>query len=597
MKNISIPLLAFAFLSQFVLYSCDPDVLETQPLNEYSEADVWSDPALVELVINGVYNELDLVYREGAKAGLVDESNQTFAGLNFDFTLATPDNIPNRGGSYRSWDQYYVSIRTCNSFFEFADQIEWPEGTKDGKTLRERMTGEVTFLRAALYTYLINYFGGVPLVTEYYELDDEFQIPRNTYEECVNFIVDELDKAAELLPEVQSGDDDGRATKGAALAWKSRVLLFAASDLYHSTSTLFPGYAHPELIGYSGANRQALWQSAKDAAKEVMDLGVYELFRPDPNPDEVVQNIIDLHTLTRTSEDIFVKYVNPLADARGYGRFSTPNGYGGVSTITPLGDLVDSYEMADGSKFSWDNPEHKALPYENREPRFYANILYEGARFKDRPADAASIDPEGVIQAGVWHRWDEASQSVVEEWGLDTRNSPFAPHNGGYTGYYSRKMVDVSVNQQFEPQTVPWRYIRYSEILLNYAEACIELGEEEEARKYINMIRHRAGLPPISDSGDALRERYRNERRIELSFEDRRFYDVRRWAIAPEAYGEVHGVRIVYELLPDKTTSPTPTITPFVLDDRFWDDRAYFLPIMRSEMNKNSELVQNPGYN
>ena len=315
MKNTLTSLIVVTSLLPFLFYSCNPDILDTQPLNEYSEADVWSDPALVELVLNGVYNELDLVYREGAKAGLVDESNQTFAGLNFDFTLATPDNIPNRGGSYRSWDEYYVSIRTCNSFFEFADQVEWPDETKDGKSLRDRMTGEFIFLRAALYSYLINYYGGVPIVTEFYGLDDEFQIPRNTYEECVDFIVDELDKAAELLPLVQSGDDDGRATKGAALAWKSRVLLFAASDLYHNTNTIFPGYSNPELIGYSGGNRQALWQAAKDAAKDVMDLGVYELFRPDPNPDDVVQNIIDLHTLNRTSEDIFVKYVNPLADA------------------------------------------------------------------------------------------------------------------------------------------------------------------------------------------------------------------------------------------------------------------------------------------
>src|SRR5690606_32929317 len=116
------------------------------------------------------------------------------------------------------------------------------------------------------------------------------------------------------------------------------------------------------------------------------------------------------------------------------------------------------------------------------------------------------------------------------------------------------------VNQQFEPQTVPWRYFRYTEILLNYAEACIELGEDAEARKYINMIRKRAGMPPVTESGDELRTRYRNERRIELSLEDRRFYDVKRWVIGPEAYHPVHGVKVVYELQPDHTTATTPTI-------------------------------------
>ena len=140
---------------------------------------------------------------------------------------------------------------------------------------------------------LTNLFGGVPIITKTYELDDDFSAPRNTYAECIKFIADECDLAASLLPLNYTGDRIGRATKGAALALKARILLYAASDLHNTT--VFPGYSNPELIGYTDANRTARWQAAKDAAKAVMDLGIYSLFRPNPAPtDSVAQNFVDL---------------------------------------------------------------------------------------------------------------------------------------------------------------------------------------------------------------------------------------------------------------------------------------------------------------
>lgn len=594
MKNITY-LARLSLCLIFLISSCNKDILDTKPLNEYSEKDIWKDPALVELIINRLYNEFDFVFTEGMKSGLVDETEQTFAGLNFNYNQISPDNLPNRGNSFKSWALYYKSIRDCNMFFEKIDEIEWPSDVIDGKTLKERMTGEITFIRAFLYSYLVNFHGGVPIVTKVYGLNDEFNVTRNTYKECIQFISDECDKAAELLPLVQSGNNDGRATKGAALALKARMLLFAASDLYNTK--VFADYKNQELIGYTDGNREARWRAAQKAAKDVIDLNQYSLYKENPEANESIsQNIIELFTLKKTEEDIFVKYINILTDNRGFGRYSTPNGFGGTSTITLLGDLVDEYEMKDGTKFSWNNPTHATSPFENREPRFYANVLYEGAKFKQRPKDGAAIEPEGVIQAGVWQRWNSSTNSMVEQWGLDTRSGPFAPHNGGYTGYYSRKMVDISVNQQFDPQTVPWRYFRYAEVLLNYAEASIELGEYDEARKYINMIRTRAGVPPVTESGDLLRDRYRNERRIELSLEDHRFYDVKRWVIGPDAYHPIHGVKIVYKLLSDKTTDTKPTITPIIIGHREWVKRMYYHPIPRDEMNKNSLLLQNPDY-
>jgi hypothetical protein len=132
---------------------------------------------------------------------------------------------------------------------------------------------------------------------------------------------------------------------------------------------------------------------------------------------------------------------------------------------------------------------------------------------------------------------------------------------------------------------------------MNYAETCIGLGQEDEARTYINMIRKRAGMPYITVSGAALVAEYRNERRIEFYNEDKRFFDVRRWMIGPAAYTTTNKVTVVYKLNPDHTTASVPTITPQLLEKRSWNNNAYFFPLDRNEINKNSKLIQNPGYN
>lgn len=145
-------------------------------------------------------------------------------------------------------------------------------------------------------------------------------------------------------------------------------------------------------------------------------------------------------------------------------------------------------------------------------------------------------------------------------------------------------------------QNNPWRYIRYTEILMNYAEACLGLGQEEEAKIYINRIRKRAGLPDINTSGAELIESYHHERRIELAYENHRFFDVRRWMIGEEAYTPVQGINILNKLNDDKvTTTPTYSVIPSVID-RSWNPRFYFLPIKLDEMNKNDNLIQNPLY-
>lgn len=578
--------------------SCSQDFLETLPQTEFSETAVWGDPALVETFINQIYFRLDEPLTDGRmKANMVDEAHYrgNAPSLNFKNGVITPDDIP--AWSYsrmRQWLDLYKTIRFCNLFFSKVEEVPFKDELVDGKSPHDRMTGEVHFLRAYLYHFLTSTYGGVPIITEAYGLDDEFKAARNSYAECVDFMVSECDQAAALLPDVQTGNNFGRATRGAALALKARILLYAASDLYNTD--VFPSYSNPELIGYTDGNRAARWQAAKDAAKAVIDLNQYTLFRAEPAPsDSVAQNYVDLFMSKSNEEDIFIKFFTVPMGQR-LGLYTSPNGYHGWGVNAPIGNVVDDFEMIDGTKFDWANPEHAAEPYKNREPRFYATILYNEAPWRERPNDVKGIDPLNKIQTGRWQRWNSATNSMVEEFGVDTRKSPIEDWNGSYTGYYLRKYIDPNNDAQYVSQTVTWRFMRYAEVLLNYAEACIELGEDAEARTYINKVRKRAGLPGLTESGDALKARYRNERRIELAFEDHRFFDVRRWVIGPEALDVTTVADIVYTLNADHTTATVPTITHKVFETHTWQDKAYFLPILRDEMNKNDLLIQNPDY-
>ncbi|MEX2593938.1 MAG: RagB/SusD family nutrient uptake outer membrane protein [Anditalea sp.] len=586
MKNKSV-LYMVSVLAFIVVSSCNESFLDTKPLTEFPEEDVWTDPALSEAYINDLYNRLPWSWTN--TTNMVDEGRSFNVGAEHGVNnmLITPDNA-----SWDDWGGRYASIRACNIFLENIDKLPATE-------LKDRMVGEVTFLRAWYYHMLVSYFGGVPLITNAYSLNDDFTLARSSYADCIKFIADECDKAADLLPLVNTGNASGRATKGAALALKSRTLLYAASDL-HNNATEYSGFSNPELLGYTDDNRADRWKAAQDAAKAVIDLGIYSLYRPDPaSGEEASQNYEDFFTSRQSEEDIFVRFYTSSIN-RGVSAWSVnPVGYYGIETVGAITELVDDYEMADGTRFSRSNPEQALEPYKNRDPRLYATLLYEGAKWRPRSPDLVGFDPVGVLQVGTWEKWDNETNSIVNIYGLDGRNSMVYP--GGYnnTGTVMIKFVDrsVVVTDNTTQQDLTWRYFRYGEILLNYAEASIELGEDEEARTYLNMIRKRAGMPEITESGDALKERYRNERRIEMVFEDQRFFDVRRWLIGQEAYQAVHGVEVVYELNPDKTTATVPTITPVQIMTGSWEDKAYFFPISREEINKNDLLIQNPGYN
>ena len=263
--------------------------------------------------------------------------------------------------------------------------------------------------------------------------------------------------------------------------------------------------------------------------------------------------------------------------------------------------------MMDGSRFDWDNPDHAARPYTNRDPRFYATILFDGAEWKPRPSDVAGLDPYNQVQTGYY---DDGAGGVIN--GIDTRDAALEAWNGSRSHYYVRKFIDpdpAKTDDFSTDQTIPWPFLRTTELVLNYAEALFRTDNEDGARQQLNRIRFRAGMPAVTDSGEDLLNRIINERRIELAYEEHRYFDCKRWMIAPTTTGSpIRDINITATLIPGQTPHVpyrydtlvySYTYVPALnteTESRAWNDKMYYRPISRDEMNRNDLLVNNPGY-
>lgn len=602
----------------FLLTACNDDFLDTQPLDKISSSATWSDGTLSEAFVFSVYSYLGYGgFEEQMQAVITDEAFFTHAGRNintFNEGSESPSNIAWTSGTY-AWRNMYSAIRQANVAI-----ANLPEATFEDQNLKDMLMGEAHFLRAYYYHQLLRFYGGVPIIDSPYSLDDELSIARNTFAETVDFIVAELDKSASLL----NGKDmaEGRASRIAAMALKSRVLLYAASDL-HESSKAPSGYG-TDLHAYSGG-QQARWQAAQQAAKAVLDItSGYKTDLTEPvSHEEGKANAVAISMGGKSavadagasSELIFVRTLSskytpednwPLGGTH-FGVNNGPNGYHNWSGNPPIQQMVDDYEMMDGSSFDWDNTTHKADPYANRDPRFYAHVLYDGAPWKPRPSDVVAIDPYDEIQTGYY---DDGNGGLIN--GVDTRESPIENWNGSRTHYNLRKWIDPdpAIKENLTShQVIPWPFIRYAEVVLNYVEASINLGQEDEARNWMNKTRFRVGMPAVTESGPALLAKYINERRIELAFEEHRYHDARRWLIAPETLGRgIEKINVTATLKPGKSPHVPYRHDKAVYDytyevqnetsieNRTWKDKMYYRPISRDEINKNELLVQNPGY-
>lgn len=541
------------FIVAGLFNSCN--VLDLDPLDSYNPESVFADDKLTEIFVNQRYPEI----RHGFSTPLRWICDETFAQHNGAAqTINAGGMTPDQTGGHDLWS-YYSPIRHCNIFFENIDKL--PVDNVERKAKADRMRGEMHFLRGYFYFDLTTRYNGVPLIKRPLNQDDDLMLPRNSYEECMEFVIEEFEKAAELLPYKQTGDDFGRATKGAALAYKARALLYMASPLFNPS------------------NDRSKWQAAADATKAVIDL-----------KDDSGNLVYELDTdyaglfLNNKSKEIIFQRIFTSEFGHYTQQYELPSGYGeswASSNVTQ--ELVDAYEMKDG-KLPTDPTSSYDLqnPYADREPRFYASILYDGAPFKGREVEC----------------WVNANAEDIFNSGLDSDKNPIGDWNASRTRYTMRKFMDESIptGQVFCPQ--PWIYMRFAEMYLNYAEAMYQLGEESTCREYLNIIRHRARsgqtdvLPDITVSGEALWQKVINERRIELAFEEHRYWDVRRWKIADVTENiTIHRMMITKDL-----STGIKTYAIDELQTRRFYSQHYFFPIPRSEMEKDPNLEQNTGY-
>lgn len=477
-----------------------------------------------------------------------------------------------------NWSASYSAIRGVNIFLANYKLVPWADPTRP-----RWFAAESKVLRAYFYFELIKRYGGVPLIGDkiYNSTDPALlKFKRSSFNDCVNYIMTQLTSVQDslrpesLLSDRASGNgtkdgtdpDMGRFRKSVVLAIKAKVLLYAASPLFNASSTPDKDYT-----GYPNYSKDR-WKAAADAAKAVMDLNLYAL----------EANRYLLNTTRVNKEAIFERQGGGQKNQYSY--TLSPVGYTVSNTvsngiISPTQEFVDAFPMKNGKAITDLTSGYDTKnPYVNRDPRLNQTVFYNG---------------------GMWIK--RAIETF--EGGKDKPNNNSLAPVQTKTGYYAKKfLADDGNNTSFtntnytSNEPAVWSFIRYADILLMYAEAQNEYsGPDATVYSAIEAIRQRAGLVPYALptglSQTQIRDIIRNERRIELAFEEQRFWDIRRWEIAPAVYGvPLHGVTIV------KNTNGTFTYTPTIVTTPYFKDAMNLLPIQLNETLVNPDMQQNPGY-
>ena len=611
----------------FAAVSCN-DVLEQDAVDTFNPKLVFSDINVVKAFLGKTYDRMGgdtdagiLGGREDLLSSGTDQTLCIHRPSNYVMIKGTmsPDQLGyfvNNGlGGYLRWNNLYANIQNVNRILAGIDDVPLKAGEEAVKT---QIKGEAYFIRAYDYAVLMMVYGGSILQDKPFNLGEDYlSVNRSSIKETLDFILKDINSAIEHLPE---NIEQGRASRGAAMALRSRVLLFAASKLTNG------GYeANNPLVSFPAGSQTTLLQQARDAAKQIIDSGKYALVGstddpPSPMTEADVQayantyfNIFNQKAAWNTETIWGIQFPVTGGNVNNANLWYGPNGYHNWGNNNPTEPMVRAYEMADGTPFVWDayNPGNMELrtataaelaadplrsPYNGREPRFYASVLYHGAPWQQRPSDAAGLEPNNVIETGYWYA--NVGDAEPYKKGIDTRQGLIEAWNGTKTGYYIKKLLDPATAGQYFRNTNTWVEFRYAEVLLNYAEACIELGgaDLQNGINALNMVRNRAGLPDrVTTDQATAREYLRHERNIEFFAEGHRFYDMRRWMIANEVIKDVHEMKVrlydngYIEWLLDKNA---------VADSRvFNDNKFYWVPFPRDEMNKAPQLQQNPGYN
>jgi hypothetical protein len=607
-RNIEILLTVFA---SFLLCGCS-GFFDQVPEDRLSLEQIFQKQKYSEDFLATVYSKM------------VDESTVSF-GIPFDACSDDLDisydrdtyntykiNLGNWSASsqfYDYWDGRYIGIRLATYFIQNIgnNQEMIANGRQD---LIKQYTAEARFLRAYFCYFLLRQYGPIVLPTEELisgdlDADDPLmQLPRNTYAECVDYICRELDIAAKDLPvnfkssvhdKGYTSNNYGRATAAACMAIKSRVLLLAASPQFNGNpaySSVRNNDGTPRFSDYD----KKRWELAADAAKDIIDLGVFDLYKVN-NKNGILDPYMSCRDVFLDSWNCEAIMYQTTHDYTNNQRHGSPRKFGGYESAGVTQSLVDEFQMANGkgiresgSGYSEDGftdadymdpvsgwvftPKGCSKMYYGREPRFYVNVAFCGAYCLYN----------NQYDKYRWQLYYNGADGKKGSWDYPR------------TGYVRLKHVSPGYNfLQGKSVKLPHLVIRYAEILLNYVEALNEYDPgNPDILKYLNMVRERAGLPGV-ESGlnqEDMREKIHHERRVELCFEQLRYFDTRRWLKGYLNGGAFEGMNVDGGTSYDDPEFYQRT----VFETRVFRDAYYLWPIPQKEINRDRNIIQNPGW-
>ncbi|WP_198315682.1 RagB/SusD family nutrient uptake outer membrane protein [Chitinophaga tropicalis] len=574
---------------------CRKDFLDREKLSVLNEEAIFSDSVYAIQYVNTRYSNLTYSwdpnrFGSGGLECAIDEAESALAPTGLQNIISGGALNPSNTDK-NIWSTTYAQVRAINIFLRNRPVIPLSVENK------MRCEGQLRFLRAWYYFTMLKHFGGFPIVGDtVFNETDKIDVPRSSYEECVNYIAAECDKAAGMLPlsypnTTFPGEEYGRVTKGAALALKARALLYAASPLTNTQRADDPDH----LVSYGNTDPDR-WRIAAEANKAVIDMNAYSLYR---GSTPFFYNLFLVYQPNDALPEQIFAYQTPSSERNSMLRETIMNPpsrgtrYIGTVSVFPLQELVDAFGMKNGLPITDPASGYSGIGddmYKNRDPRFYYTVTFNGAlrAFSGFSGDQPVRTYTGVIPAG------NANETSANLDGIYKNNAT-------RTGYYCYKMLSNTVIGGGSLLMRPGILIRYAEILLNAAEAYNEAyGPSEQIIGWLKDIRNRAGIEPGVDNmygiragmnKEEMRAFIQAERRVELAFEEHRFWDVRRWKIASETENrDMHGMEIT------RAANGVFSYRLIVVRSHVFRDEMYFFPVPQTELTKSPSLKQNPGY-
>ena len=633
MKKTLYIIIAFA-LAAVLFNSCDA-FLDRQEDEQLTEEKIWASFNYTRQYFYNCWGYLpddaNSFYSSVPYFGATDEASMTwnysYRYINFGSWNATT--VPND-----QFNNRYQGIRDCNIFLNKALSCSDPvlESDKSRKDQLQLYYDSVRFVRAYLYYLLMRDYGPVFLVgdepMDFTASTQDLQRPRNTWEECMEYVEQELTYCAENLPSTLASANYGLPTRGAALAVLSRLKLYSARPLFNGNA-LYKTVRNPDGTNLFPTEFDAQkWVEAASAAKRVIDLGVYSLYKDEKDPTDPYLNYYGVFHTNWNEELIFCGGGYKSRWALGVHTtptdIATGSAYGGWG---PTQSSVDSYAMAEGrypitgydrngsplvdSRSGYPsadrefdltsivNPFLKALKasdadatstsprmYANREPRFYVTVYWPGTGWKHGDAVGRAFFADGAV-------------------GHTTHDYPI-------TGYLVNKWYDHTLDSyQGQWGDITFPTFRYAEVILNYVEAVLECEangvtgadvDHDLAMALWASLRERSGMAPITDiytnaTIEELIDLIHRERQVELAQEGLRYYDVRTWMIATDVCnGPVYGLDTGVKSSRSATSVPAEMWVRKVMETRVFRNNHYLYPFLQRELDRNKVLTQNYGW-